>query len=207
MRYSKTHKQQTHQRIVGMAARRFRREGIAGVGVSDLMQSLELTHGGFYAHFTSKQQLILEALRAGFAESAAHWARVSARAGKDGALRAMVERYLSPLHRDTPERGCMVPTLAPEMPRQRGEVRHAFTEGLREFVAQTAEHMPGETPQQRAAQAQMLLAGLAGTMLLARAVDDPAWSDALLALGRRFFSDPETLKRVAGDSAHMPPRR
>jgi TetR/AcrR family transcriptional repressor of nem operon len=207
MRYRKTHKQQTHQRIVGTAARRFRREGISGVGVGELMQSLALTHGGFYAHFANKQQLVIEALRAGFADSAAHWARIGARAEPGKALPALVERYLSLRHRDTPDRGCMLPTLATEITHQPGSVRHAFTEGLRDFVTQTAAQMPGMTPEQRTAQAQMVLAGLAGTMLLARAVDDPEWSDALLTLGRQFYGDTEVIMRVPGDIAHMPPRQ
>ena len=118
-------KQITHERIVATAARAIRRGGFHGVGVADIMKEAGLTHGGFYAHFSSRDALLAEALERAGQDSAARVAqRTAARQARGAsALRALVEGYLSDRHLGDIEAGCPVAALASEMPRQSPEVR------------------------------------------------------------------------------------
>src|SRR5215210_1478116 len=113
-------KHETHERILDVAARAIRRNGYAGVGVADVMKQAGLTHGGFYAHFESREAMLEEAIeRAGRDTAAALATRIAARQAEGvSALRALVELYLSEAHLAVPEGGCVVAALASEMPRQ-----------------------------------------------------------------------------------------
>ncbi len=194
MRRTKQAKQQTHERIVAAATRRFRAGGIAGVGVADVMGEAGLTHGGFYAHFASKDALVAEACGVGLAQSRERIIRKIRREPAERRLSAYIDLYLSAEHRDHPEAGCVMPTLSGEVARSSGAVRAAFTQAYNDYRAALASLLAdtdnadegGETFE-ASDEAMVLLAGLAGTMLLARAVDDPALSERMLRINREFY--------------------
>jgi TetR/AcrR family transcriptional repressor of nem operon len=184
-----THKARTHARILAVAARAVRERGVEGVGIAQIMQAADLTHGGFYAHFASKAALIAEIAREGLAESRREFLAAAAEASPDAPLREIIRRYVSRQHRDTLAEGCAMPALAGEMAREPAEVRRAFTDGMEEFVTGVANYVPGETAEERRDAALVLMAGMVGAVALARVADDPALSDRLLLATRRFFTE------------------
>ena len=168
-----TRKEETHDRIVRAAARSIRRQGYAGVGVADVMKEAGLTHGGFYAHFGSRTALLAEA---------------TDRAGADGVAALRGIALAAP-----PGRGRAAPidaehtqeaALGCEVPRQDREVRAAAGARIQDLLALIAELAPGRGAG-RLQQAQAVLAALVGTLMLARAVDDPQLSAAMLEAGRK----------------------
>ena len=176
---SKSRKDISHERIVEVAARAIRRSGYDGTGVADIMKEAGLTHGGFYAHFASRDALLAEAGRKAFADSAALASRVVASAPPGQGLQAIMQAYLSPEHMRAIETGCPVTALGSEMPRQTADVRHAVTLHIKEMVDLIARQLPGWGRQEAHEQAMAMLCALIGTTMIARAVDDPALSEAL----------------------------
>ena len=176
MRYSSDRKEQTHRRIVESASRQFRAGGIDAVGVAPLMKALDLTHGGFYAHFADKEALVGEAVRFALEESGTQ-IRESL---ETGGVPAMLELYLGEGHRTHPEHGCPLPTLAAEVARRPGPTRETFSEGVGELVEAIADHLSGESPLRRRADAEAMLAAMAGAVALARAVSDPDLGRSIL---------------------------
>src|SRR3954471_1292191 len=126
MRYSKEHKQETHARIVKKASVRLREKGAHGIGVADLMKEAGLTHGGFYAHFDSREALVIEAFGYAMDRSAEHWRNMAAEIPLEKRLSTIVDSYVSAAHRDDPGRGCAVPTLGAEIARESAKTRKAF---------------------------------------------------------------------------------
>lgn len=185
---TKTRKEISHDRILEVAARAIRRSGYDGTGVADIMKEAGLTHGGFYAHFASRDALLAEAGSRAMAESAALASRVVAAAPPGQALQAMMQAYLSPQHISAIETGCPVTALGSEMPRQTPEVRHAVTSHIKEMVDLIARQLPNWGQQQAHEQAMALLCALIGTTMIARAVDDPALSEALRAATMKQFT-------------------
>jgi len=172
-------KEATHERIVEVAARAIRRSGYGGTGVADIMKEAGLTHGGFYAHFESRDALLAEAGDRAGAESVALAARVAASAPPGQALQAMMLAYLSQEHIDAIETGCPVSALGSEMPRQAPEVRRAATIHIKEMIDLFAHQLPDWGQPQAHEQAMALVCALIGTTMVARAVDDPKLSAAL----------------------------
>lgn len=174
-------KEATHERILEVAARAIRRSGYGGTGVADIMKEAGLTHGGFYAHFDSRDALLAEAgYRAG-AETVARGARLVAAAPPGQALQAIMHAYLSPQHIEAIETGCPVSALCSEMPRQAPEVRRAATIHIKEMIDLIARQFPDWGQPRAHEQAMALLCALIGTTMVARAVDDPRLSQALCA--------------------------
>lgn len=174
----------THERIVDTAARAIRRAGFQGVGVADIMKEAGLTHGGFYAHFPSRDALLAEALEYAGQEGAARLAKGNAiREGKGASpFRALVEGYLSDRHLSGTENGCAVAALLSEMPRQSPEVQAAGVQRVRGLVDAVERVLPdGAAPGSAAAIASQLV----GALQLARALGDNAEGRALLAHNRR----------------------
>ncbi len=198
MRYPKDHKQKTHAQILAAAARAFRAEGI-GVGVSDVMGQAGLTHGGFYAHFASKNALVAEIAEHCLNEMGDRLLE-AARGAPADPVDALLAVYLTPEHRDRPDTGCPIPALAGEIARQPAEVRRAFTRALERYIQQLAGTLPGNDPEGRTDDALAMLSGMVGAMLLARAIDDPALSQRTLAAAhsrlRAAFGGPRTLQAV-----------
>jgi AcrR family transcriptional regulator len=177
-------KEITHARIVATAARAIRRGGFQGVGVADIMKEAGLTHGGFYAHFGSRNALLAEALQRAGQDSAQRVVQATAARQARGAsaLRALVEGYLSDRHLGDLEAGCPVAALASEMPRQAPEVREASARQVRGLVAAVRRALPNDAP---ADSGPAIAAQLVGALLLARALGDNAEGRALLKASRR----------------------
>jgi AcrR family transcriptional regulator len=176
-------KEETHERIVDVAARAIRKYGYAGVGVADVMKEAGLTHGGFYAHFDSREALLIEALeRAGRESSAAVVRAAEQRAGKGvRVFRSLVETYLADEHLASLETGCPVAALSCEMPRQSQTVRAASAVRVQRLIAAVRAVLP-ESPRTAAS----VVAGtLVGSLQLARALGDNAEGRAVLSAARK----------------------
>jgi len=173
-------KQATHERIVEAAARAIRRSGYDGTGVADIMKDAGLTHGGFYAHFRSREAMLAEAADRAGGESVAMMARIVAASPPRRALHAMMQAYLSKAHVEGVETGCATAALGSEMPRQAPEVRRAATRRIKEMIDLVARQSPDWGQPGAHERALVTVATMVGTLVLARAVDDPKLSDALL---------------------------
>jgi len=184
-------KEETHERIVEVAARAIRRSGYGGTGVADIMKEAGLTHGGFYAHFESRDALLAEAGDRAGAQAVATAARVAASAPPGKALQAMMHAYLSQEHIDAIETGCPVSALGSEMPRQAPEVRRAATIHIKEMIDLFARQLPDWGQPQAHEQAMALVCALIGTTMVARAVDDPKLSEALRTAALKQFTPKE----------------
>ncbi|HSV47801.1 MAG TPA: TetR/AcrR family transcriptional regulator [Ramlibacter sp.] len=181
-------KQLTHERIVETAARAIRSGGFSGVGVADIMKQAGLTHGGFYAHFASRDALLAEALQHTGRESQERIARSAQKRQASGVtpLRALVEGYLSEAHLASTESGCPVAALASEMPRQAESVREAAAQRVRSLLATVGRTLPADTPAATAtATATAIASQLVGALQLARALGDNAEGKAVLAASRK----------------------
>jgi TetR/AcrR family transcriptional regulator, transcriptional repressor for nem operon len=172
-------KEATHEKIVGAAARAIRRSGYNGTGVADIMKEVGLTHGGFYAHFASREAMLAEAADRAGAESVAAMTQVAAAAPSEEALRSMVRAYLSKEHVEDAESGCPVAALGSEMPRQALKVRRAATRRIKEMIDIVVRHSPDQNAPDAYDRALVTAATMVGALVLARAVDDPKLSRAV----------------------------
>ncbi|MDQ1921977.1 TetR/AcrR family transcriptional regulator [Massilia pseudoviolaceinigra] len=179
-RSASSRKEATHERIVEVASRAIRRSGYAGTGVADIMKEAGLTHGGFYAHFASRDALLAEAADRAGAEAVAASARIAAAASPGQGLQALIDAYLSPQHLATIEFGCPVAALCSEMPRQAPEVRRAATQHIKAMIDVIARQSPDWGQPGVHEQAVTTLATLIGSLMLARAVDDSKLADSFL---------------------------
>ncbi|HAT31047.1 MAG TPA: TetR family transcriptional regulator [Janthinobacterium sp.] len=191
MKVSREQAAQNRERIVDVAARLFRERGYDGIGVSDLMKNAGLTHGGFYGHFGSKEDLLAEACEHALDASVKRWRGHAARAPR-AALATITDGYLSAAHRDDPGLGCAIPALGSDIARLGPGARHAFTEGARAQMDVLAGLKRGDGDAR--GQAIAHYAAMVGALILARAVDDAALSDEiLLAVARQLKgARPET---------------
>ncbi|WP_213981756.1 TetR/AcrR family transcriptional regulator [Sphingomonas sp. dw_22] len=181
MRYGSEHKEQTRARVLKEAAREIRAKGPGGIGVAGIMARAGLTHGGFYAHFKSKDALVAAALDSMFDDARARLERTAADADPRVALRSYIDFYLSSAHRDARDRGCPLPALSGDLARSDADARVRFGQGLAGLTARMAEKLRliGHAEPERGAAS--LVAELVGAVALARAVADPEQSDAILA--------------------------
>ena len=176
---ARSRKEVTHERIVETAARAIRRSGYSGTGVADIMKEAGLTHGGFYAHFDSRDEMLAEAADRAGADTVAFLARVAAEAKPKKTLEAMLSAYLSKGHVEGRESGCAVAALGSEMPRQAPKVRRAATRRIKEMIDLVARQSPDWGQPGAHERALVTVATALGALVLARAVDDPKLSDAL----------------------------
>ena len=181
-------KEATHERIVEIAARAIRRSGYSGIGVAEVMREAGLTHGGFYAHFDSREGLLAEAADRAGTETVAVLGRVAAAAPPDKALEAILRAYLSKEHMAGVETGCAVAALGSEMPRQSPKVRRAATRRIKEMIDLVARHSPDRGQPGTHERALVTLATAVGAMVMARAVDDPKLSTALRAAALKHLT-------------------
>ncbi|WP_439813678.1 TetR/AcrR family transcriptional regulator [Zavarzinia sp. CC-PAN008] len=175
MRYAKGHKEQTRARIVGEAARQLRQRGLSGVALAELMRAQGLTHGGFYAHFPSRDALVAEAVGEAMAGSRGTL-RERLSAAEGDRLAAFLKSYVSRAHRDTPEAGCAIAALAGEVARGPDELKARLGDGVVNLIALLEGE--GASAEERA----RVIAGLSaavGALVLSR-VTDPALSDEIL---------------------------
>ncbi|MBV9461668.1 MAG: TetR/AcrR family transcriptional regulator [Bradyrhizobium sp.] len=184
MRYSKEHKQETHARIVRKASVRLREKGAHGIGVADLMKEAGLTHGGFYAHFDSREALLIEAFAYAMDRSMEYWRRTAEQSSPEKRLATIVDSYLTPLHRDDPGRGCAVPTLGAEIARESPRTRKAFAAKLDQMIEMIADQIPDLPRKAARRQAAATLASMMGTLVLSRIAGNGEFSEEILAAGR-----------------------
>jgi TetR/AcrR family transcriptional regulator, transcriptional repressor for nem operon len=177
MRVSKEKAAENRGRILDEAARLFRERGLSGVGVDGLAEAAGLTYGSLYSHFGSKDRLTAEAVNHAFSS-------FGARFGAIEDIETYVAEYLSTAHRDDPGNGCTPAAIGCEMPRQSQSVRHVFTEASKRSMARLSALLPGRSRRSREDDALATLATMVGAMMLARAVDDPDYSDRILSACR-----------------------
>jgi TetR/AcrR family transcriptional regulator, transcriptional repressor for nem operon len=189
MRYSKEHKLETHARIVRKASVRLREKGAHGVGVADLMKEAGLTHGGFYAHFDSREALLIEAFGYAMDRSTDRWRKLAEQTPPEKRLATIVESYLTQAHRDDPGHGCAVPTLGAEIARESPKTRKAFAGRLEQMVEMLAEQIPDVSRKAARKQAMASLATMMGTLVLARVAGSGEFSDDILGAGRDAVLD------------------
>jgi TetR/AcrR family transcriptional repressor of nem operon len=187
MRYSTQHKAKTHERVLKKAAEQMRRRGVQGTGIASLMGKVGLTHGGFYAHFPDKNALIAEATGPMLEEGVAGVIAAAEAAPEGQQIRAIVNTYLSPQHRDSPEM-CPIAGLGGEMARQSATVRNAYTRAFEDRLKLIARFFPGANEQERRDRARLMMTGMAGAMMIAKAFTDRKASDQFLEQAREFYA-------------------
>ena len=190
MKVSRKQAAENRDRIIDVAGRLFRERGLDGIGVANLMKAAGLTHGGFYGHFESKEDLEVQACARALAQSTETW---QALAAKDPAapLKGLLDEYLTARHRDGPGEGCSYAALASDVARQNSPVvRRTFTAGLRPAIDTLVRIIPGRSRAARRQKALACLSAMVGALILARAVDDPELSDEILAAARASSGEP-----------------
>src|ERR1700676_2382493 len=184
MRYSREHKLETHARIVRKASVRLREKGAHGIGVADLMKEAGLTHGGLYAHFDSREALVIEAFAYAMDRGREHWRKLAEKVPPNKRFTTIVDSYLTPIHRDDPGHGCAIPTLGAEIARESPKTRKAFAAKLEQMIEMLAAQVP-ELPRKAARkQAMAAIATMMGTLVLARIAGSGEFSDEILGAGR-----------------------
>jgi TetR/AcrR family transcriptional repressor of nem operon len=179
-RYGKEHKQATRQRILEVAGHRFKTDGIDGSGVATLMADAGLTNGAFYAHFSSKDDLVANVVADQLGSQAQSFGELApGRAGLEEFLRD----YLSPQHRDNPGAGCPSAALLDEIGRCTTATKDAYTEGARSIVDEIAVRLAPADPRSAYGKALALYTMAVGTLQLSRAVSDPKFADEVLEQG------------------------
>jgi TetR/AcrR family transcriptional repressor of nem operon len=187
MRYSAEHKQETRDRIVSAASRQFRRRGRKGLVISELMRELDLTHGGFYKHFDSKQQLLAEAISRGFDETESGFMAAVSQATPGTELKMIIEHYLSLGHCANPADGCPAAALASDMARYPRAVRLEINRAMQKRTKRMAQFMPGATVKERERNWLVLISGMMGAVNLARATVDPESRKHILDVSKEFY--------------------
>jgi TetR/AcrR family transcriptional regulator, transcriptional repressor for nem operon len=179
MKVSREQAAANRERIVEVAGKLFRESGFDGIGVADLMKAAGLTHGGFYGHFKSKDDLAAEACSRAIARASEEWAAL-ARMPRGDARAEIVKQYLTESHCDRPGKGCLLAALGSDVWRQGRAIRRAFREGLGSLVDVLAKVAPGRSSAVKRKQALVDMAQMVGAMVLARAVDDRTLAKEIL---------------------------
>jgi TetR/AcrR family transcriptional repressor of nem operon len=187
MRYRPEHKAEVHQKIVKDASRRVRTEGLNGAAVAAVMRDTGLTHGGFYKHFGSKDELLLESLRDAFREIGDNLAHAAEQSHPDTAWKAIVKTYLSPEYCDHPERGCPLTALAPEMSRVDKKMRGQILPELVNYKDRMLPFMPGRRAVDKERAFFSIFSTMIGAMEIARMLPEPAMREKVLANARDFL--------------------
>jgi TetR/AcrR family transcriptional repressor of nem operon len=179
MRVSREKAAEHRERIIEAASALFRAKGFDGIGVADIMKAADLTHGGFYGHFSSKDDLVTQSNKRTMTRAAENWSKITASDPKEP-FRALLHHYLSSRHRDDPGRGCGFAALGNDVARSSKVVRKAFAEGLEPSLVILAEAISGKSKTVRRRKALTAMAALVGALMLARAAEGTALSDEML---------------------------
>lgn len=179
MRVTRAEAEKNRVRIIEAAARLFRERGFDGIGVAELMKVAGLTHGGFYGHFTSKEDLMAQAC-AHALQGSLNTLHQAVEQGGENALAAVATAYLSPSHRDHPGEGCALAALGAEAARHDSPVRSAFTHSVRSVIDALTQILPGKSDVEKRQTAFSIYASMVGAIVLSRAVDDAALSEEVL---------------------------
>jgi TetR/AcrR family transcriptional repressor of nem operon len=184
MRYAENHKEETHKAILKVAAAQLREHGPDRISVATVMKAAGLTHGGFYAHFKSKDALMIEALHDTFARSRRRVARLLEGLPPRHALATYIYFYVAETHRDNPSTGCPITALNSDMPRQSKKFKAAFEDGVKGIIALNARLMTEAGIAGAEQLAPSIFAAMAGAVSIARTISDPALSNEFLATTR-----------------------
>ena len=184
MRYDAEHKERTREKVLRAAAKAIRAEGPHRIGVAQVMAKAGLTHGGFYAHFASKDELVAASIGQMFKDSAGRFAAETEGVSPAEGLAHYVDFYLSPTHRDSRGSGCPLPYLSADAPRLTPAGREAFAAGVDRLRGRLAAKLELLGVADAPAEASSMLSELVGALSLARAEPDPTKSDAILADSR-----------------------
>ena len=187
MRYRSEHKVETHQRIVKDASRRVRIEGISGAPVSAVMRDAGLTHGGFYKHFGSKDDLLMESLSEAFQEITDRLTHAAEQSKPEMAWKAIVKTYLSLEYCDHVEYGCPLPALAPELARADKSMRAHIFEELKRYKSRMLPFMPGQRAADKERAFFSIFSTMVGAIEIARMLPEPAMREKVLAIAREFL--------------------
>lgn len=187
MRYRPGHKTETHEKIVKDAARRVRSEGLNGAAVAAVMRDTGLTHGGFYKHFRSKDDLLVESLHEAFEEVMALLVEAAEQAPPESAWKAIVKTYLSAGHCNHPERGCPLAALASELARAGKDIKAQVLAGMTNYRDRMLPFMPGRRAVDKERAFTVIFSTMVGAVEIARMMPDPASREKLLASTRDFL--------------------
>ena len=187
-RYHPEDKEKTRRKIMAVAARRYRAEGLNGVGIANLMADLGLTHGGFYAHFADKEALVAAVCDSAFSAQVDRWNTLLRNHSDKPPREVIVRDYLSDAHLHHPESGCLAAAVASEMARRDTTSRQAFTRGIKELLEQLRQDELGIAP-------EATLALMLGAVTLARAVSDQTLSERFLTAAYQTLLDPDAPPR------------
>src|SRR5262245_21758425 len=208
MRYPPAHKHATRRRIVEAASQAFRERGVSETGVDEVMRRAGLTHGGFYAHFRDKSELVAEACAAAFDAAVPNLDRIASRPTRAARARLLIDSYLSSRHRDNHGSGCVVVAVGADAARLRGAARPGYSRGLTQHIDRLCEalHMSRD-PQKNRDRVTNLMSSLVGALRFARAIDDSARSEEVLHSMRRhlkaeFCTEPERNATAPSEIAH-----
>ncbi|WP_455819648.1 TetR/AcrR family transcriptional regulator [Pseudomonas cerasi] len=184
-RVSKQQMERHREEIIRVSSQLFRERGLNGVSVNDLMAAAGLTHGGFYGHFDSKDELAAIASRKAFNDSLARWQEIKQQPNHH-TLRTLVEHYLSPAHRDGVQDGCAITALASDVARESADkpVRDVYLDGVKSMLGILESVADGEDDAQRRQHALMQFSLLIGALTLARATSGDSLSDQFLAAAK-----------------------
>ena len=185
MRYQPDHKEKTRRRVLEEATKAIRRQGPHRLGIARVMKQAGLTHGGFYAHFSSKDALVSAAIAAMFDRTLERWTRATHDRPPEAGLAAYIESYLSAEHRDTRSGGCPMAALASDLPRLAAPSRTAFAAGVRRLTDAMAAQLERVGHEKPAILARSVIAELFGSLSLARCEPDRERSDAILVAARQ----------------------
>lgn len=184
MRYAESHREETHKRLLKVAAAALRENGPDRLGVADVMKAAGLTHGGFYAHFKSKDALLIEALSEIFAKSQRRVRRIIEGLPPKHALATYIDFYVSARHRDDPANGCPITALNSDLPRQSKKFRSTFESGVKLLSDSLAGWIDDAGIKDATRIAPSILAAMAGAVALSRTISDRQLSGDLLASTR-----------------------
>ena len=187
MRYRPEHKAEIHQRIVKDASRRIRTEGMTGPAVSAIMRDSGLTHGGFYKHFGSKDELLMESLSEAFQEISDRLAHAAEQSKPETAWKAIVKTYLSLEYCDHVEYGCPLPALAPELARAEKTMKPRIFEDLKKYKSRMLPFMPGQRTADRDRAFFSIFSTMVGAMEIARMLPERAMREKVLETAREFL--------------------
>ena len=179
-------KEETRERILRAAARAIRKHGYEGVGVADVMKEAGLTHGGFYAHFKSRDALLAAAAEQEGVESSEYLSRAIAAAKSGQELMALVDAYLSDAHVAAPEQGCAIAAAGSEVPRQQADVRRVASRRIKDIIGLIERQFPEWGKRAAHDKAMAIAATLVGSVVLARAVDDAQLSRSIRKAAREL---------------------
>jgi TetR/AcrR family transcriptional regulator, transcriptional repressor for nem operon len=187
MRYDPDHKQNTHNAIVRDASQRFRSEGVSTPGVATLMRDAGLTHGGFYKHFASRDQLLAESLAEAFRDWTARLVETASQAPPGTAWKVLIKEYLGHDHINHPETGCPLAALAPELSRTDPQVKMQIAGAMKNYRDALLPYMPGRRPADRERAFYIIFSTMLGAIEMARLLPNREVRDQILSSTREHL--------------------